>query len=169
MADTTNKSSSPQSRVIETENLLIRGHLLRWSDTVIQISNISLVSTANLPYPRFPVLSAIITIAGIVLAADRYGSLQGIGIMLAMAGIAWMLFWGVRCSDVHGKKYLNISLNSGLTYSLYFSNQDFMKQVLQLLANITETGTTPNMNFNVNIHDCTVTDSHGNFVNIPLE
>ena len=165
MAETENKFKSPKSRVIETENLLVRGHLLRWSDTVLQISNVSLVSTADLPFPRFPILSAVITIVGTVMGADEYSSWQGMGVLLAMAGIAWMVWWGVQCHDIYGKKYLNISLNSGLTYSLYFANQDFMRQVLQLLANIIETGTTPRTDFHISVKDCEIRD-HGSLVQV---
>lgn len=157
MAESNSLFGGSKDKVIETENLLIRGHLLRWADTAIQISNISLVTTANLPFPQFPVLAAIMTIAGIVLSPDRHSSV--VGSLLALAGIAWLVWWGVRCYNVHGKKYLHISLNSGLTYSLYLSNQIFMRQVLQLFANIFESGTTNETNFQISVNGCEIREN----------
>lgn len=153
MADNNGNSilgTDSKTKVVEAQEFSIRGHLLRWYDTAIQISNISMVSTADLPIPRFPYASPIIAIAGMAMAADEYSALQGIGFLLVVLGIAWAVWWCVKYNDAHGKKYLNISLNSGFTYSFYFSNQDFMRQVLQVFANIFESGTTGNKTVNIN-------------------
>ena len=49
-----NLFGSKKEKVIETDELQVRGHLLRWKDVVIQISNISQISVGNYPRPPFP-------------------------------------------------------------------------------------------------------------------
>ena len=166
MAD--NIFGDSKNKVIETENFTIRGHLLRWFDTAIQISNISMVSTADLPLPRFPVWTVAGVFLGLAVMSTGDSTAQGIGLVILIVAGGWMALWYNAVKDAKSKKHLHLFLNSGNVYSFVFSDRQFLAQILQLLANIIETGTTPNTNFNVNIHDCNVTDSQGNLVNIFL-
>ena len=173
MADGNIGSGDSKNKVIETQNFSIRGHLLRWYDTAIQISNISMISTAPLPTPRFPLWTLAGAVIGMVLLSQEsyysdFSTFQVIGMGVLTVCVIAIIAWATVVQDAKEKKYLHIFLNSGYVYSFVFRDQDFLKQVLQLLADIIETGTTPNMNFNVNIHDCNVTDSQGNLINIPL-
>ena len=42
-------------KAIQIDNFRIQGHLLRWNDVVIPISNISMVSYSKVAAPRFPI------------------------------------------------------------------------------------------------------------------
>lgn len=170
MATTETVSESAKTKVIQTEKLLIRGHLLRYADAAIQIGNISLVSIEHLPLPRLPVWAIITFIIGMFLVF--YGSnfyeeeIVTMGTAIGAIGLVSLLIWmGIRESRKE-KKYLNIRMNSGDVYCLFLSDSTFMRTVLQLLANIIETGTTPNTYFSIEVSDCDIRDSNGNIVNI---
>ena len=161
MADNNNNvfGIDPKSKVVETRELSIRGHLLRWSDTVIQISNISMVSTAEVPAPRFggllflAVLSGISGICLLAINSRLYypdESIQAIGIAGIVASVLLALIWGSTTGNKRDKVYLNLALNSGNVYSFLFTDKEFMRQVLQVFANIFESGTTSETNININ-------------------
>lgn len=171
MADSNSFFSDPKNKVIETAHLTIREHLLRWDDTAIQISNVSMVAPENLPLPSFPKWSILLFVVGGLLvgtAEDYYreDERMGFGICLLFIGIAWLIIWGIACMDRASKKYLRVQLNSGGAYFLYFANQDFMRQVLQLLADIIESGSTNQTYFSIDVHDCHIRDSTGNIIHI---
>lgn len=137
-----------KSKVIETQNLRIHGQLLRWSDTAIQISNIAMVSTAELPLPAFPVWAVLFVIGGVIVLGDR--QLGGGGLIFIAIGVALGYFWYRKYKKVKDMRYLHIFLNSGYTYSFLFTNQDFMSQVLQVFANIFESGMKSDTNILIN-------------------
>jgi len=162
MADSNSLFGGSKDKVIETENFTIRGHLLRWGDTAIQISNISSVSielphVADIPYHWILILS----IAGAWFIND--GELT-IGTLIASLGI---FFFCVICVAVLTGfavaglgMQLKIRMDSGDVYSFSFSkNKEFMRQVFQLLANIIETGTTPQTNFHVSVTNCEIREN----------
>ena len=70
-----------------------------------------------------------------------------------------MALWYNAVKDAKSKKHLHLYLNSGNVYSFVFNDQKFLGQVLQLLANIIETGTTPNTNFNINVQGCEIREN----------
>ncbi|MBQ6987217.1 MAG: hypothetical protein IJQ25_09545 [Oscillibacter sp.] len=148
----------PKSKVVETSELQIRGHLLRWSDTVIQLSNISMVSTTELPVPRFPAFAILAAIAGCVLLAMDSRSyyhdetLQMLGCVGIGVSIALIILWAIACGANKGKTYLNLALNSGTVYSFLFTNKEFMRQVLQVFANIFESGAKSDTNILINAY-----------------
>lgn len=160
MADS---SENAKARVIETENLLIRGHLLRCFNAVIQINNISLVSIENMPLPRFPSWIGILCALGVFLVLFGNSSYEdeiiGLGVVLLMVAAFAVIIWLAARNEVKEKKYLNIRMNSGDAYYLTYRNQEFVNQVLQLLANIIETGTTPQTNFHINMKECEIREN----------
>ena len=169
MAD---NSESAKTKVILTDNLLIRGHLLRCFNAVIQISNISLVSIENMPLPRFPAWTGILCALGMFLMffgnSTREDGIVGMGILLLIIGFFMVIAWIVERHDVKEKKYLNIRMNSGDAYYLIYRNQEFINQVLQLLANIIETGTTPQTNFHINMRECEIREN-GSVIHVTEE
>ncbi|MBQ6205721.1 MAG: hypothetical protein IJK52_01420 [Oscillospiraceae bacterium] len=164
--------NSEKAKVIETENLLIRGHLLRCFNAVIQINNISLVSIENMPLPRFPSWTGILCALGvflILLGNSNYeDEIVGLGIMLLTVAAFAVIIWLAARNDVKERKYLNIRMNSGDAYYLTYRNQEFVKQVLQLLANIIETGTTPQTNFHINMKECEIREN-GSVIHVTEE
>lgn len=160
-----------KNRIISAPNFVIRGQLLRWYDTAIQISNISMVSTADLPAPKFPVASLLGLLIGAIMAAQEsyYSSdlstVQVIGICVLVVSCSWIVLWIYLVVDNASKKCLHLFLNSGNVYSFVFKNEGFLKEVLQLLSNIIETGTTSNTNFHINLQGCEIRD-HGSVIHM---
>ena len=52
---------------VNTPSLSIVGRLLRWEDTIIQIDNISLISTAEFQQTSFPLWSLVLILIGLLL------------------------------------------------------------------------------------------------------
>ena len=165
-----------KTKTVETDRLHIKGHLLKWDDVVIQISNISMITAAKLPFPRFPILVWIVASlgAGVTIAASSLRSsyymyyyetaiyaLLILGVVLMGAAVIWVLRWLMDCFKVMGHKYLNILLSSGDTYALYIQDQNFLQQVLQVFSNIFESGTNAGTNYYIDVSGGTINGNVG--------
>ena len=145
---------------VNTPSLSIVGRLLRWEDTIIQIDNISLISTADFQQTSFPLWSLVLILIGLLLI--RYSVFVGL-ICLTGGGLA-IWFWNAEVQKTQSYKYLNIQLNSGRVFSLLFENDVFLKQVLDVFANIFEDNDLTDKNIYIDIRNCRI-DDHSN-VNI---
>ena len=145
---------------VNTPSLSIVGRLLRWEDTIIQIDNISLISTADFQQTSFPLWSLVLILIGLLLI--RYSVFVGL-ICLAGGGLA-IWFWNAEVQKTQSYKYLNIQLNSGRVFSLLFESDVFLKQVLDVFANIFEDNDLTDKNIYIDIRNCRI-DDHSN-VNI---
>ncbi|MBM6694879.1 hypothetical protein H9X87_08930 [Pseudoflavonifractor capillosus] len=142
-----------KKNVIKTENLFISGHLLQWEDVIIQISNISLISTANWQQTPFPVLAILLVFAGLFLI-----TIQVLLALLCIAlGLVWVYLWYLEQQKTKDYKYLNIYLNSGRVFSLLFENTLFLDQVMKIFADIFEKGgDSVSGGIHIDIKNCTV-------------
>ena len=145
---------------VNTPSLSIVGRLLRWEDTIIQIDNISLISTADFQQTSFPLWSLVLILIGLLLI--RYSVFVGL-ICLTGGGLA-IWFWNPEVQKTQSYKYLNIQLNSGRVFSLLFESDVFLKQVLDVFANIFEDDNLAGKNIYIDIKNCRI-DDHSN-VNI---
>lgn len=125
---------SKKEKVIETDELQIRGHLLRWRDVVIQISNISQIAIGNYPKPPFPLWAVAAILIGMFFWS--FNAFIGmIGVLLGGGVIAmWYESWWSRKDH----KFLHLYLNSGTTFSFLFEEETFLRKVLDVFANIFE-------------------------------
>lgn len=151
-----------KEKTIETENLRIQGHLLQWADVVIQISNISLITAADMPLPPFPLWAGVLGLIGILLLETEFAKLVGV-LFLLVAGV-FIYMWFHKKQESQNHKYLNILLNSGNTYSIVFQNESFLQQVLQIFANIFEEGSQTGTNYYIDLNGCTI-DNQSSIVN----
>ena len=145
---------------VNTPSLSIVGRLLRWEDTIIQIDNISLISTADFQQTSFPLWSLVLILIGLLLI--RYSVFVGL-ICLTGGGLA-IWFWNAEVQKTQSYKYLNIQLNSGRVFSLLYESDVFLKQVLDVFANIFEDNDLTDKNIYIDIRNCRI-DDHSN-VNI---
>lgn len=138
------KSNTSEKTTITTNSLTIVGNLLKWSGTVIQISNISLVSTARVAKKAFPFLSLLLAVLGISLISigikgSRYGIDEGLAalgtVFLLTAGI-WILIWASDRKNENEKENLNILLNAGLVYTILFNDRKFLAEVMRCFEQI---------------------------------
>ncbi|MEN6419022.1 MAG: hypothetical protein ABFC73_08900 [Clostridiaceae bacterium] len=146
------------SSTINTDYMTIEGNMIKWSDTIIQISNISIISTANVASRPFPFLSALLGICGlimIIISQNSYGFLDdfsGLGIFMILAMGVWIFAWYVNKKNREGLQKLNILTNAGLTYTIIFNDKKFLTQVMKRFAEILSV---PNNkeSFTINIKD----------------
>ena len=158
-----------KAKVIVTDSLIIRGHLLRCFNAVIQISNISSLSMENLPLPRFPMLAGVLTAVGILLmgygeAHNKAGEMGFGGCILFVCGML-IVGWRIDCHDKKKQQYLRVRMNSGDAYYIFYRNQEFAGKVLQVLANVIEKGATPQTDFLIDMRECEIREN-GNVVHV---
>lgn len=158
---------------LETTSLTIKGHLLKWGNYVVQISNISLVSSGEKEPPRFPIGILWAALAGIVMLAfgisqssGRYGGSEisggmiGLGILVLVAALVALVKWLGEVWSAQEEKYLHIHMNSGKTYSILFKDKEFLeKKVIPVFSQIFENGAKGNMSFYIDIRNCNIEDS----------
>ena len=141
-----------KEKTVQTKQLLIQGHLLRWEGVIIQISNISLITSTNLNPPGFPIWAAIAVLAGIALLKPIWY----VGLIALAVGGFSIYSWYSEYEQAKDHKYLNILLNSGFTYSILFSNEAFLDEVMCVFANIFENGEEYSTNYYIDIKDSTI-------------
>ena len=151
-------------KTVETENLQIEGHLMKWNDVAIQLSNISMITAAKLPAPRFPAWTTLLVFSGVaafVFSQDTYGPqrvpMMFGGVCLFAVGIMGIIRWLVDFLKTVGHKYLQILLNSGYVYALYIPDQEFLKKVLGVFENIFRDGGKAGNHVQINIDNSTIT------------
>lgn len=146
--------SGKKEKTVQTKQLLIQGHLLRWEGVIIQISNISLITSTNLNPPVFPIWAAIAVLAGISLLDPIWY----VGLIAMAVGVYSIYSWYSEYEEVKSHKYLNILLNSGFTYSILFSNEAFLDEVMHVFANIFEDGAKSSTNYYIDIKNSTISN-----------
>ena len=89
---------------IETPYLLIKKNIMTWNDTIIQLSNISYISAANLDTLRFPSLALCLILGGIVLLKESFFA----AIILVGIGGGWIYKWYMDNIDPYmGHQYVD--------------------------------------------------------------
>lgn len=147
-----------KEKFIETSSLRITGHLLQWEDVAIQISNISIISTANIQLPRFPVWAVIAAVIGLALV----DVLKMVSLLVLALACVVIYFWYSETEKKKKLKALTISLNSGEIFSIIFTDAAFLKRVLSVFSNIFEEGPT-HATYVVDIQNCKI-DNGSSFI-----
>ena len=110
-------------RKISTDNFKIEDNLISFSDSVIQISNISQVDVAPPPKKQFNMGSIGAIVVGLLIMMIVPG-VQVLGVLIAGCGVIYVMLYMSTYS---------ISLNSGRVYSMICKDTEFLKQVLQVI------------------------------------
>lgn len=139
-----------EKKSIQTKRLLIRGNIMSWDNTMIQLSNVSCLSTAILDEVPFPKYAILLVLAGIVLL--KFNVVVGL-IALAVAG-GWIYTWYNTNKKRSLQTVLSINLNSGLNFNLLFGNRAFLEDVLKVLEKIITEGGIGDRNLSIDIYGC---------------
>lgn len=118
------------SKKISTNNFQIEKNLISFSDSVIQISNISQVDVASPPKKPFNGTAIAAIIFGVIILMIAPG-LQMVGVVALGCGIGYIMLY--ISSNSNEDIYLNISLNSGRVYSIICKDKEFLKEVMQVI------------------------------------
>ncbi len=140
-----------KEKCIETTNLTIKGNLVTWKGTMIQLDNISCISTENMAEKAFPFISLLPLIIGILL--HEYVVVM---LLLIAASLAWIYLWGKKNDDLQSMKLLNILLNSGDTFQLVFTDLSFLDKVEKVFETILIDGNSKNQDISIDIKGCTI-------------
>lgn len=141
-----------KEKSIETPELKVKGNIMSWDGMMIQLSNVSSVSTAPLDQLAFPVLSVLLIFAGIVWLKQELF----LGVLLLMFGGAWIYGWYYINNKRKLNTILSIVMNSGSNLQFVISNKSFLDKVLQVLELIIIEGDIGKQNITINIKGNTI-------------
>ena len=122
-------------------------------NTTIQLSNISLFSTADITPEKFPIFSIILILVGIILLED----LTIPGLILIILGGIWIYFWYSSVQKTKEMKRLTIITNSGNVFPIIFENQAFLSEVVTIMTDIIR-DPAHTRNITINVKECTFSD-----------
>lgn len=144
------------SKTIETDYLKVKGNLISWQDTIIQISNVTMIST-SMDKESFPLLSLVFLLGGLALMNVS----SFLGWVLLAIGVAMIALWYRKSQKLKEQRKLNFTLNSGRIFTLVFQDKKFLNEVLEVLTGILETSSR-NEYYTFNIKDNTIQQNCNN-------
>lgn len=130
------KNSASNNREIDTDSLKIYGNCLEFKDTVIQLSNVSLVSNNSLVPPKLPTWTIAALILGLLCLFVDNGAIKVFGLLLIVGGGCAIYMWYQRAEREKQIKKLVIATNSGQTFSILFNQGQFLDKVIVALKEI---------------------------------
>lgn len=136
-----------REKSIETDQLVIKGNIMTWENTMLQLSNVSSISTYSLAGDSFPIRSIAVIVLGIICFTIN----ALIAILLLIIGGVMIYNWYNNNERKKSETFLNIIMNSGNTISFMFNDKTFMRRVLTVLEQIIINGGIGNSNISINI------------------
>lgn len=134
------------SNAIETDFLKVRGNLIIWENTMIQVSNISMISTDNILGEPLPLWAAVVAVLGVLCFMVN----PIIAVGMIVIGGAVVFSWSKKEQERKQSKMLTFMLNSGNRFSLVFRNQEFLQKVSSVLTELlAEKATNKVITFNI--------------------
>ena len=139
-------------KTINTPQLAISGNIMAWNDSVIQLSNVSSISTVPLALTPFPIWTLVLLFGGI------YSFILSIitGIVLIAIGIIAIISWYQKNEDIKQQKNLIILMNSGITFSFLFRDKKFLNEVFGVLSSIIAEHGKEERHVKININNSTI-------------
>lgn len=109
---------------IHTESMYLSKNILKFSHTTIQLSNISKVTVGTIETKiKFPFFAIFIALISLGLLSIQF-LLGLIGLILSV-GYIYYIYKNIPVNKI----FLNLNLNSGGTYSIYFIDSSFAEKV----------------------------------------
>lgn len=136
---------------IETDHLIIKGNIMTCENTMIQLSNISCISTYSLKGAGFPISSIVFIFIGLLL----FKLALWLGLFLIIVGAFLIYAW---YGDKEKKKkeiYLSILMNAGNTLRFMFNDKAFLEEVQLVLEHIIIDGGVGSSDIYIDIKDNT--------------
>lgn len=141
-----------KEKSIETSKLLIKGNIMCWDGTMIQLSNVSCISTTALEQTEFPKLSLLLILAGCLFLKSSVL----LALLLVAAGGAWIYYWYYINEKRKSNTILNIIMNSGNNLCFVISEKSFLNQILRVLEQIIIEGGVGNQNVSIDMRGCRI-------------
>lgn len=142
------------NKEIRTPELLIVGNAMSWKDTVIQLSNISSLTTVSLNPEPFPIVWIIVMILASVFLIRYY-----LFVSVLLWGFAGLLIylWYKQNQQLAQRRNLRIMMNSGKLFVIAFNNKEFLKKVYGVLGSIIAEDSHSTKNVRISIENSTIT------------
>lgn len=137
---------------INTPELRIQGNIMLWYGTMIQLSNVSYISTQGLPSIPFPAYSLIGILVGLFLFENH----PVFSLLLFCATGGWIYYWYEKNLTIKCTTSLNIQMNSGTTLQFIIRNKEFLEKILAILEKIIIDGGIGSQQIAINIKDCNI-------------
>lgn len=138
--------------IVETVRFQINGGVLKWDNVVVQIKNISYVTTMDVKSVQFPRWTLICELAGLLLL--KVNVLMGI--LAIVIGLLCIWGWYHENEQRKKQKYLYIHMNSGRVFSILFSSSVFLDRALDVFSDVMENGNEAGNVYNFNLKDCKI-------------
>ncbi len=145
--------NSSQQVSIQTSRLLVKGNIMIWDGTMIQLSNISCISTAALAQAPFPMYALGLLGVGIIMLLVVWY----ISVFLLIFGGIWIYQWYSQNKEREKNTILKVVMNSGTTLRFIINNRDFLNKVLRVLEQIIIDGGVGKQSVAINIQGSTIT------------
>lgn len=120
------------NREIHVGALKIHGNSIEFGDTVVQLSNVSLVSTEDVEHSAFPIWGLLGVLAGIVLLSVNFW----IGILCVLVCGIILYGWYREVQQAKASKRLVIVTNAGKRFPIVFQDEGFLKNVLETIKEL---------------------------------
>lgn len=147
------RKDNSQQMVIDTPRLLVKGNIMCWDGTMIQLSNISCISTLPLGQIGFPFISIAVILLGFI--AFKYNAILAL-VVLGVGGF-WIFVWYRANEERKSNTILNIVMNSGNHLQFMVNNKEFLNKILNVLEQIIIEGGVGNQKVSINIQGCQIT------------
>lgn len=132
---------------IETTELEIKGNAMSWPGAMIQISNISCISTSDLSLEPFPKWALVI----IILGMFGWSFSWLLSLILVVIGGGWIIIWQENNEEKKKIKNLTIMMNSGLCLRFSITDKAFLDEIIRLLKEVLREGGIGRQNIYIDI------------------
>lgn len=139
-------------KTINTPQLAIAGNIMAWNDSVIQLSNISSISTVPLALTPFPLWIILLLFGGI--SSFMYSKIMAI--VIIVIGLVAIIGWNQKNEEIKQQKNLIILMNSGITFSFLFRDKKFLNEVFGVLSSIIAEHGKEERHVKININNSTI-------------
>lgn len=146
-------------KCITVDSLNVTRNIMMWDETMIQLSNVSAITTRSLNpvyVPWYPIAAILL-----LLGLERVRSYGGktVGFLLIAVGAA-IAFW---CYTMNSKRkeqtILTIQMNSGVSYYFMVKEKSVLNKLLTVLEKIIADGGVGNASISISVKDCTIRDN----------
>lgn len=139
---------SLSEKCIQTERLNITGNIMTWDGTMIQLSNVSYITTKKLQPAKFPWFVLVCWLVGLALL----GTYPMLGIIAIILGGVIFYLWIKENQNRGQSTILTIRTNSGDDLLFLFSDKFFLNKVLTVLEKIIIDGGIGSQNISIDLH-----------------
>lgn len=141
-----------KEKTISTPELLVYGNIMSWNESMIQLSNISSISTVKVKTDPFPLWTLLFFVIGIF----AFKFLWLFAIPFIAISVLYIFSWYTKYETLKEQRNLVILMNSGITINFIFEDQDFLKKVFSVIKSIISQEEKNEATIKINIFNSTI-------------